>query len=132
MKRKKTLSVIAMLCTVMILCAIPCQALLNWNTVETFRPTFYISGSTAYWGLTVVTSDANSSIRASVYLYQERSNGGEVLIDSWTLLDGTGRLDVSGSHSNLSSGSYRLAIYVQVDGASGEDLISEERYDTKS
>lgn len=132
MKRKATISAISMMCAVMLMLSVPCQALLAWNNTGGCDPTFEIIGNTAYWSISLVTFDSTDSVRASVYLYQISSNGRETLIDSWTLLDGTGGLSESGSHSSLGAGTYLLRMHIYIDGAAGEDFISLEDTRTKS
>ena len=132
MKRKMIVSSISVLCSLLLMFSSTCHALLTWNSTMLCHPTFTINGSTAYWDLTVSTNDSSDSIRASVYLYRMNSNGSETMIDSWTLLDGIGRLDSYGSHPNITTGTYRLSYSIYVDGSGGEDFISGELFDTKS
>ena len=131
MKRKKYLSVVSVMFAVMLLFSLPCQAVLNWNSISDWHPTFQISGNTAMWDLTVTTADSTDTIRASVYLYRVNSNGSDTMLDSWTLLDGVGRLEVSGSYPNLTSGTYRLSCSIYVDGSGGEDFVGDDLFATK-
>jgi len=123
MKRRKMITVMALVMALVFAMSVNSMALLNWNSTSRCEPYLYISGGTAYCSLDVETNAPSDSITAYVYLEQVYADGSFDLVTSWTGLTGTGELYFSDSYP-VSSGNYQLRANVIVDGSGGRDVIS--------
>lgn len=89
----------------------------QWETGNSCSPVLSFSGRTANCVAKVVAANSSAKINATMTLYRINANGSRTQVATWANLTGTGRLDVSKTHSPVVSGStYHLVISGTVGG----------------
>ena len=89
----------------------------QWDAGNRCTAVLTFSGTKANCVANITAADNTAKINAGMTLYRINANGRQTHVASWSGLTGTGRLDVTRSHSPVISGAkYKLVISGTIAG----------------
>lgn len=89
----------------------------QWGEGNRCTPVLTFSGTKATCSATIIAADSTAKISATMTLYRVNANGSRTQVATWPNLTGTGRLNVSKTHSPVVSGAkYHLVVSGTVGG----------------
>ena len=129
--KKRIVSLFLLTLMVSTLLVTPICAALNWNVVDDCMVTLTFSGTTARCTVSVIASDPDADITATIKLQKKGLLGIYTTKEKWEDVTATGTLYFYDTYSPVDSGEYRLTADIDVVGSGGSDSITQTAIGTK-
>lgn len=129
--KKRIISLFLLAVMVATLFVIPICAALNWEVVQTCKVTLTFSGTTANCKVTVLATESDADITATIKLQKKGLLGIYTTKEKWEDVTATGTLNFYDTYSPVDSGEYKLTADIEVVGSNGSDSISQTAVATK-
>lgn len=123
--KKRIVSLFLLAVMVATLFVTPICAALNWEVVQTCKVTLTFSGTTANCKVTVLATEADADITATIKLQKKGLLGIYTTKEKWEDVTATGTLYFYDTYSPVDSGEYRLTADIDVIGNNGSDSFSK-------